>query len=468
MGRMESPGWLLASEAALDRLVRDDRIDLAPATSREEIRAKLAASARVGERSGQFAVLLMIDMDATNAPLPSAANAGLWLRRATERLAGITRHGDALLPLGGCRFAMILNGLGFREERAAMAATRIVMRLRRGDGGDPLSGSPWVGVGVFRGGGCDTDALVVATARALALAREGGKGSTRYADAALDATMHALAAIDFELQRAVERREFAVQFQPVADRLGRLQRVEALLRWRRPLATRLLGPEHFLDRAEETGLIVKIGYQAFEAVCNQLALWRHDARFAHAPISVNVGPAQLEDIRLVAKLRELIAAFEIEPSRLMLEIDEAALAYARPDCVARLDQLRALGLGLVVDGFRAAALSLPALRNLPVTELKLMPELLMETLPDEEGDPEGGDARQMPGDPVHALVDFAKRQGLRVVATRIETQQQWRRARNAGCDGFQGLLVGRPASGTAGLLAQATMQAARPAGTPPA
>lgn len=403
--------------------------------AREALAADLEQGLDASERSGQHVAVMMIDFG--GPALAERARFGL-----SDRLAALSRQGDAMHWLQDNVFALVLNGLGFREEWAAVTASRIAMRLRRGESdGARVGASPWIGISVCLGRRLMPEVSIRLADAAMRRARDDGMQATRFACPGLDSKIAALGEIDNELQQAIDAREFVLQFQPVLDRRGALTRAEALLRWRHPRVEHLLGPDRFLERAAENGLLVPIGYQVFELACRQLAFWASERRLSKAAISVNLGVTQLADRQLTERLVSIVEEHQVRPEQLVLEVAESTIAWATEDTHDRLESLRLHGFGLAVDGFGSGALSLAALRELPVSELKLLPSLL-----------DNG------SDPVASVVDSMQRRGMQVIAGRVESQEQMRRARALGCDGFQGFLLSRPVSGSAALVRAATAQ----------
>ena len=141
-----------------------------------------------------------------------------------------------------------------------------------------------------------------------------------------------------------------IQFQPIVDRNGRLDRAEALVRWRHGNGD-LIAADRFFDRAEALGLAVPIGYQVMEMVIRQLAFWSRDQRLRQVRIAVNLSASQLGDRHLVARLKQLFQTFDVAPSRLALELSESVVALASEDSIRRLGALHELGCRLSIDGF---------------------------------------------------------------------------------------------------------------------
>ncbi|WP_127501079.1 putative bifunctional diguanylate cyclase/phosphodiesterase [Actinoplanes solisilvae] len=229
---------------------------------------------------------------------------------------------------------------------------------------------------------------------------------------------HRLAA---DMPSALERGEFLLHYQPLvrlADRavIG----VEALARWRRPGDAGLLGPGHFIQLAERTGLIRPLGRRLLEDAC------RWGAARPDLLISVNLSPVQLREAGLVGDVADILHRTGLPAARLQLEITETAesLRYR-----SELAALGALGVRLALDDFGTGYSSLAVLTALPFTEAKLAAEFLL-----------GAGRRGV----LRHIIDACHALGMTVTAEGIETAEQESILRDLGCDHGQGFHLGRP------------------------
>jgi EAL domain-containing protein (putative c-di-GMP-specific phosphodiesterase class I) len=251
--------------------------------------------------------------------------------------------------------------------------------------------------------------------------------------AQIDVTRHRLAAA---MPVALERGEFEPFFQPLltlADR--RITGVEALARWRRP-ATGVLDPEHFIVAAETTGLIRPLGQTLLEQACRRGGDWR--ARGHDLLISVNLSPRQLDDPDLVAAVMEALDRADLPAERLQLEITEsAAVEHHR----GVLDELAELDIRLALDDYGTGYSNLASLSRLPVTMVKLAASLITDL---DDGDNAAAVAV------VRHVIQLCHALNITVTAEGIETEAQYLRLRDLGCDYGQGYLFARP--GPAGVI----------------
>jgi diguanylate cyclase (GGDEF)-like protein len=243
--------------------------------------------------------------------------------------------------------------------------------------------------------------------------------------AAQDLRRQRLAAI---MPAALELGEFVPHFQPLY-RLGDrgIVGVEALARWHLPDGT-VLGPQHFITLAEQTGLIQALGRHLLEQACRRAVAWR-----AHHPgllLSVNLSPWQLSDPGLLGDVENTLRATGLPATNLQLEITESAAVEDHHDA---LNGLADLGIRLAIDDLGTGYSAVADLPDLPISGVKLAAELLPRDATDHV-------RRTILG----SLIDLCHALGIRVTGEGIETPAHERLLRELGCDYGQGFLFARP------------------------
>lgn len=251
-----------------------------------------------------------------------------------------------------------------------------------------------------------------------------------------------------ELERAVERNEFGLEYQPIIDLgSGSIAAVEALLRWRHPLMG-TIAPAEYLPLAEETELIVPIGERVLDAATRQLRTWHLGfARMQALKVNVNISPAQLSHEKLLAHIQTVLQRSDLDPASLTLELGAGCSQH--PDQIVALAQV---GVGLALEDFGQGS-SLDDVREMPLTIVKLHPEFASMAA--------GSD------DDVafaESLVALCRTRGLATIGKGVETREQARRLAVIGCDMAQGYLYSKPlgSEGIGTLLARGRVTA--PAG----
>jgi EAL domain-containing protein (putative c-di-GMP-specific phosphodiesterase class I) len=248
----------------------------------------------------------------------------------------------------------------------------------------------------------------------------------------MHAAFLARATLESELRVALDREELRLHYQPIADlATGDLVGAEALARWQHP-ARGLILPMEFLPLAEETGLILPLGQWVLEEACRQARIWQN--QHPDGPpltVSVNLSARQFQQPDLVRHVEHALAQAGLDPSSLRLEVVESVLADDPRATLAKLEDLRALGVRVAIDDFGSGYASLSSLRRLPVRSLKLDPSFLGQLDPASVGI-------------MRAVATLAHALGLEVTAEGVETGDQLASLRAADLDRGQGYLFSRP------------------------
>jgi diguanylate cyclase (GGDEF)-like protein/PAS domain S-box-containing protein len=243
--------------------------------------------------------------------------------------------------------------------------------------------------------------------------------------------------LENELRQAVERREFEVFYQPIytlAD--DRMVGMEALVRWNHP-ERGLLAPAEFIQVAEDTGLIVPIGYFVLRESCCMMQLWRQDyPTMEELFVSVNLSAQQVMSSSMAENIRFILAATGFDPQRLWLEVTESMLLESNEMVIRQLKELRQLGIRIEIDDFGTGYSSLSYLQHLPIDGFKIDRSFIRDIQ---------AEGRQI----VKTLADLGHSMGLTEVAEGVETTQQKDYLKTVSCDYIQGYLMSRPVSAQA-------------------
>jgi diguanylate cyclase (GGDEF)-like protein len=415
-----------------------------------------AALARRGP--GDALGLLFIDLDqfkAVNDTLGHGAGDRL-LRAVADRLRGAVRAGEIVARFGGDEFVVLLPEVSSADEAVA-TAERLASVLRSPSqvGGDPVVVTATVGV-VVTDDPSATAGDVLADADAALLE---GKHQGRDVVVAFTSSMrqHLDRWLETEnaLRRAIAQGELRLFYQPEVTLDGEvLFGVEALVRWQHPHRGLVL-PGDFLPVAERSGLIVPLGRWVVEEACRQARRWHDDLGEAAPVISVNVSPIQLTREDLSAHIERHLALHGLPASALRVELTETALVNADPQVGVQLQRLRDLGIDVAMDDFGTGYFSLSHLKRLAVNLIKIDRSFVAGLGQDRTDDAI-----------VHAVVDLARRLGVRTIAEGVETVEQAILLREAGCDVAQGYLYARPmpAADLDALIASGAILAPQAAG----
>jgi diguanylate cyclase (GGDEF)-like protein/PAS domain S-box-containing protein len=441
LGALALVSDITAQRAASERIWQQANFDqLTGLPNRHMFLDRLQNEARRAKREGAYLALLFIDLDhfkEINDSLGHAKGDQL-LRQAARRIGERVRATDTVARLGGDEFTVILAGVGQiggieRVVQQLITALATPFMLD----GDSVQVSASIGVALYPADTDDTDTLLRHADQAMYAAKSAGRNSYSYFTPALHQAAELRRNMAREMRAGLVQHEFELFYQPIVDLPGgRVQCVEALLRWRHPQRGLLL-PGDFLPFAEANGLLLEIGDWAFRQVVRQAKLWqaRHGTGFQ---ICINKSPSELRcDAGLYEGWAELLAREGLPAGSIVVEVTEGILLDETRQVLERLRQFRAMGMSLALDDFGSAYGSLACLKKFDIAFLKLAQSLV--------GALEQGDAEQALCD---AIIALAHRLGLKVVGEGVETAAQREALISAGCDLAQGHFFSRavPAS----------------------
>ncbi len=395
---------------------------------------RVQRAARRGERFS----LLFIDLDrfktVNDAQGHQAGDQAL--RVAAERvLACVDPARDLVARPAGDEFVVLLDEAD-GAERALEVAALLCERLRA-----PLSlrGSVFVlgasvGISTYPEHGAASDELLRHADIAMYESKRAGTGRVTVFEGRFDAEAQRRSWIERDLRFAVGRGELVLAYQPRVDvASGRVNSVEALIRWQHPLHG-LCMPGSFVPIAEESDLIVEIGDWVIDAACAQARAWA-DAGRPDLRVAVNVSARQLRSGRLVSGVRQAIARHGIAARSLEIEITEGMFIDNDPSIIDTLMRIRAMDVQIALDDFGTGYSSMSYLRRLPIDIMKIDRAFVADL-----------DAEDSALAVVRAIVTLATTLGKRLVAEGVETEAQAEQLRQLGCHELQGYLLGRPAT----------------------
>ena len=423
----------LASEERLAYLAQFDSLTGLP--NRGLLADRFAQMIEQTRRRGLVLGVLFVDLDdfkSVNDTLGHAAGDEL-LQMASRRLSETVRLGDTVARISGDEFAVVLPDLA-RQEDAALVAQKIVERLAAPFqiGGHEVIVTASVGIASYPADGQEAETLLGAADAAMYRAKQSGRNAFQFFTAEINQRTRARALLGAELRRALEREEFALEYQPKYD-LATLRPcgAEALLRWNNP-ELGVVPPAQFVHVLEESGLIVKVGEWLLRRACaDAKAIAAAGAR--PVPIAVNLSARQFRQHDLGARIRALIAGAGVSPELIDLEITESHLMHDPAHAVHVMRTLRDEGFRIAIDDFGTGYSSLAYLTRFPVAALKI------------DGSFVAGIGRE-PSDAaiVRTIIEMARSLGSTVIAEGVETQAQVGFLRRFGCHQAQGFFFARP------------------------
>jgi diguanylate cyclase len=377
--------------------------------------------------------LLMLDLNKFKEVNDSLGHhvGDLLLVQVSARLSEHLRAGDVLARLGGDEFAVLLQDAGRDEAVDVVAKLGAVLAEPFVLDDVVVHSSVSVGIALFPDDGADLSTLLRKADIAMYKAKASGNGHCFYdANGAEEANGATWLQTVEELRTALTSDQLVVHYQPKIDlRTSEVHNVEALVRWDHPTRG-LLYPDGFLDLVEKSGLMYTLTRVVLALALDQVAVWR--AGGIPLSVAVNLSASSLVDTHLPDEVAAMLAARDLPPGALQLEITEEFLMADRDRARNILTRLRRHGVQISIDDYGTGYSSLSYLRDLPVDELKLDRSFIF---------PMADDARAAAL--VASTIDLAHILGLRMVAEGVETKVAYTELARMGCDQAQGHYMSR-------------------------
>jgi diguanylate cyclase (GGDEF)-like protein/PAS domain S-box-containing protein len=354
------------------------------------------------------------------------------LRECVVRLMRLLAAGDMLARQGGNEFIVVQKQSD--QDAAAALAGRLLESVREPFliGGQRVFLAASVGVALLPAGCGGAHELLQMAQVAMAAARADGPARYRFHTDAMALAIRERVDLEALLRHAIERNQFALQYQPRVDLAsGAVLGVEALVRWRHPVLG-LVPPARFIPLAEETGLIDDLDMWVLDEACARAAAWR--ARGMPAlRVSVNLSARQFQLAGLAQRVQAALERSGLPPACLEIEITESTVMRDTGEAASVLRSLKALGVALSIDDFGTGYSSLSYLKRFPIDVLKIDRSFVSDVTAD-------------PNDAAiaRAIIALAHTLNLEAVAEGVETAEQAAFLRENGCDEIQGYYFSPP------------------------
>ncbi len=466
--------------AELDALIEDKSLELHRKHGFDELTGlpnrilfydRMAQALSVARREGKFVAALHLDVvleREMDDSLSQVTDESL-LKEATERLAVALRESDSITGLDGVvdsitisRLATTEFGVSLSNLSSTEAITWIIQRLfdslaapiRVGD--SAVYANCAVGISVYPNDGQDVETMIRHASTACHHAKVGpGVRKFLFFAQEMNERSYEQIKLDSQMRRAIDNDEFFLEYQPSFDiRSGRVNGLEALIRWQHP-EMGLLGPDIFIPIAEHTGFIREIGDWVMRTAFAQMKAW-DDAGVGGVRMAVNLSPIQLRDESPDAHILSIIEDVGIDPRLVEIEVTETALMDNVEHAQRTLERLRALGVHIAIDDFGTGYSSLSHLKFFVINRLKIDRSFIRDVTRDYR------DAAV-----VGATIAMAKLLNASVVAEGVETDAQLEFLRKRQCDFAQGYLLSEPLTAReAGALLRADAEKMRANGQP--
>jgi diguanylate cyclase (GGDEF)-like protein len=358
------------------------------------------------------------------------------LQAAAQRLVKSTRPSDTVARLGGDEFAILLEGIAESAdvEQIATTITRSFDEPLQLDGSDTYMAAS-IGI-AFSEPGDDTEQLLRNPDIAMYNAKAAGKARFVVFQPLMQEQLRERLRLEEDINRALERGEFFLEYQPVIDLDKReLLGVEALVRWNHP-EQGLVMPGAFIPAAEESGQIVELGRWVLTEACRAVRAWRDSIVAGDGlRVAINISGRHLQHADLVADVRSALESSGLEPENLVIELTESTIMHNTEVNLERFRELKALGVRLAIDDFGMGYSSLSYLHRFPIDILKIDRSFVGRLT-------EQGDGPEL----ARAVVMLGETLGLETVAEGVEHEEQVEKLLELGCVAAQGFLFARSAA----------------------
>jgi diguanylate cyclase (GGDEF)-like protein/PAS domain S-box-containing protein len=401
--------------------------------NRRLLEDRLTQALALSHRNRKASAVMFVDLDrfkTINDSLGHAVGDAL-LKEVAARLVRQLREGDTICRIGGDEFVIVLPEVK-RSSDVAQVAQKVIEQLSQPVIVDEreLCVTCSIGIAVYPDDGRDAETLIRNADAAMYHAKELGRANYQFFTEQMNQAASRRLQLENDLRRALGRDELRLHYQPIVETAsGRVTAHEALARWHHPERGLVL-PAGFIQLAEETGIILKIGEWVLGEACRWSTFIGSERGLQ---IAVNLSARQFNDPHLPRMVARALRATGLPPRLLELEITESTAMQQTDITLSTLKRLKALGVSIAIDDFGTGYSSLSYLRRFPVDKVKIDRSFVSEV-------PQNHDQCAI----ISAIVALAHALQIRVVAEGVETEAQRAFLASCGCDFIQGDLVSPP------------------------
>ncbi len=396
---------------------------------------RLTQAISSAKRRRQKLAVLFVDLDRfkhVNDSLGHAIGDALLLSIGA-RLVACVRRSDTVSRQGGDEFVILLASIA-HDRDAGISARKLINSVARPHlmGEHSVQITLSAGISVYPNDGTDAQTLIRNADVAMLHAKDAGRNNYQFFKQSMNERALERQSLESGLRHALERREFALYYQPKVDFVTQqLTGAEALIRWSASMRE-LVSPHEFIPIAEQCGYIVPIGRWVLREACRQSRAWL-DAKGAPVPIAVNISAVELRSDGFVEHVRAIFRETGARPEYMEFELTETALMQDPQATIAVLNELKDMGIRIALDDFGTGYSSLSYLRRFPLDALKIDKSFVHGVCSNSD------DAKI-----VSAVINLGRSFHLRVIAEGVETRAQFLALQAQNCGEGQGYYFRRP------------------------
>ena len=393
------------------------------------------------ERNNYYGAVLFIDLDNFKMVNDTKGHeiGDFVLIETAKRLQNSLRETDIVARLGGDEFVIVLEIPEHNRDIAinniSTAAKKILDEIKK-----PYLISNFdfrltvsIGIALFKDNEFSIEELMKFADTAMYASKANGRNRFSYFDPVLQYLVEEKAHLFEKLHKAIEKESMVLYYQPqisIENEKSQIIGMEALVRWN---SDKIISPSDFIPLAEETGLIMPLGEWILIKVFEQMKIWEKDLIKKEWQVSVNISYKQFEKNEFLDLLKSLIEKYQINPTKLKLELTESLLIKNTQENLNKIKEINNLGISLSIDDFGTGYSSLSYLKQLSISELKIDQSFIQDIVIDSND-----------FIIVETILSIGNKFNLKVIAEGVETKEQYEKLLSMGCSFFQGYLFGRP------------------------
>ncbi|WP_421861927.1 EAL domain-containing protein [Motiliproteus sp.] len=355
------------------------------------------------------------------------------LIQVAERLKQVVRHQDTVARIGGDEFVILIDDNSHGEAVLKTADQMLeCLEATYNIQGQELYISASIGIAFYPEHGGDATTLIKHADIAMYQSKSDGRKQYSVYSHDQSQGMEERLNLTADLRHGLQRNEFELFYQPqMSIDESQIVGVEALIRWHHP-EQGMVPPDKFIGIAEETGLIIDMGRWIIREACQQLQRWSREGMDG-IRMSINLAGPQIMSDSLLEDIRQVLEETEIEPTLLEFEITESFIMSQPENTIARLNEIKLLGIKLSIDDFGTGYSSLGYLKRLPIDKLKIDKSFVFDI-----GRCSDDEAIAV------AVIGLGQSLNLQVIAEGVEEAQHVEFLRAHGCDELQGFYYSKP------------------------
>ncbi|WP_133256740.1 EAL domain-containing protein [Nitrincola tibetensis] len=260
------------------------------------------------------------------------------------------------------------------------------------------------------------------------------QSSVSFFDPIMQEQVNKVVELENDLRHALDQKQLQLYFQPQYDQNRSITGCEALIRWVHPTKG-LISPAEFIPLAESSDLILLIGDFVISTACQKLAAWQAEAFTANWTLAINISARQFQCKDFVERVMQHLSDAQAPANRLKLELTESLLIDYTDEAVAKMSQLKKVGVHFSLDDFGTGFSSLSYLKKLPFDQIKVDKAFIHDLINNHSDEAI-----------IRSVLAMGKAFDMNVIAEGVETEQQLQKLKELGCYFYQGFYFSKPMS----------------------